>query len=131
MKNTESFDIGLFYISTIGINLLINFYQRDVINIKGGRLTGESKDIITTIFIITALFILYRSIKYQFKINNKFKSNFQVIKSIIISVFFFVWIATLAYQNFSMQYFDFRILIVLYVLLFFSQYMFVKRIREK
>lgn len=119
-----------FYISPFLINGSIFSYKKDYIKMKGGIATGISKDIFITIFILFFLILTYNIIKTLYKINNKYKSISDLTCKIILSPFLFIWIITIIYQNFSMQYFDFRILIVLYILLFFSQYLFVKKIRE-
>ena len=121
----------MFYIFPFLINGGFSGYKRNYIQVKGAIIDGIMKNIEITILIILSVGFIYYFIYSLYKRYKKFKSHYQLTISIIFSPFFFSWMATLVYQNFSMQYFDLRILIVLYVLLFFSQYMFIKKIKEQ
>ena len=131
MNNNYDNAIGLIYLIPILINLNIGLYTKESMKIKGAIVSGFALYGFATVMIFILIYGFYFIINSLLKQYNKFNSIFRTIILIILAPFFFLWMITLVYQNFSMQYFDFRILVLLYILLFFSQYMFVKRIREK
>ncbi len=109
-------------------NLCAMLYNSNYIKAKGAILSGISKNIIVSFSILFLLSLFYYFLVDLIKKNNKYTSNFKLLKDIILSPFFFIWLISLIYQDFRIIYFDYRILIFLYILLFFSEHLFIKNI---
>ena len=124
-------EITPLYIIPIVANYSASMFNRYYITAKGAILSGITKNIIVSLDILFFFALFYGFMVALFKKYKIFISNFQVMKEIILSAFFFIWIITLLYQNFSLEYFDFRILIIFYILLYYLEYIFIKNIYEK
>lgn len=123
--------IVLSYIMPFFLNGTVSLFLKNQITVKGAMLTGFSQYVFASMVLLFNMYLIYNVFFAFIKFNDPYLEKFLLVKKFLSSFFFVFWLITLIYQNFiPNEYYRFYANIILYIPLYYSQYEFVKKMKN-